>query len=418
MFKVENNKPRGKWYSLYDKVFSEKKLEQAFLKVKQNKGTGGIDRVALEQYRNKLAVHARELSRLLKQKTYQPFPVRRVLIPKANGKTRPLGIPAIRDRVVQQSLKETLEPIFEPEFHQASFGFRLHKSPHQAIQQIEEYLQQGYQWVVDADIEDFFGNLNHELLLDEVNTKVADSSILRLIRSFLEAGAMIEGQVVHQTTGTPQGGVISPLLSNIYLNSFDWQIAEQGYKLVRYCDDWIILAKTQQEAQAALELAQNLLQQKGLTLNTEKTRAVHHQESFEFLGFWFKDYDGRYRKGPRKRAAKAYQDKIRYATRRQQPKNIKMLAERLNPITRGWGRYFCVGDMKSLSRRLDGWTRMRLRSFILKQHRVSLQAHMKYQNQYFRDLGFCFLEDLTQIAFPAMGQRYRKAACGKSARTV
>lgn len=407
MFKVGHKQPRYKWFSLYDKVFLEKHLKEAFFQVKRNGGAGGVDRVTLAQYARNLERNTKELSRLLREKRYRPLPVRRVYIPKPNGKKRPLGIPAIRDRVVQQSLANIIQPIFEPTFHKASFGFRPSRSPHQAIQQVEQHLSQGYQWVVDADIEDFFGNLDHELLLCDLNTKIADGSILALIRAFLEAGAMEEGKTVYQTTGTPQGGVISPILSNVYLDSFDWQMTEKGYRLVRYCDDWIVLTKTKEEAKQALALSRKLLSKKKLTLSREKTDIIHHAEGFEFLGFWFKDYDGVHRKGPRKKAAQAYKEKIRYATRRKQPRNIKMLVERINPITRGWGLYFRIGDVQFRFKVLDQWTRMRLRSFITKKRSITLKAHLEYRNEYFRNLGFVFLEDLRTRSFPVTGQRYR-----------
>jgi RNA-directed DNA polymerase len=403
MFKVENMKPRDKWYSLYDKIFAEDNLKEAFRKVKKNKGAGGIDKITIENYENSLDRNIQELQRMLRQKTYQPLPVRRVDIPKPNGKSRPLGIPTIRDRVTQQAVTNILEPIFEPIFHNASFGFRPDRSPHKAIAQIEQYLKDGYQWVVDADIEDFFGTLDHELLLTDLNTKIADGSVLRLIRSFLYAGVLQNGRKVHDTKGTPQGGVISPLLSNIYLNSFDWLLASYGFKLVRYCDDWIILCKSQVEADHALAIAESFLNKRNLVLNRDKTRVVHHSQGFEFLGFWFKDYYGIHRKGPRKRAVDSFKNKVRFVTRRNQPKNIKMLVERLNPIIRGWGLYFGIGDTKSSFKRLDEWTRMRLRSFIAKKHSLSQQAHSKYRNQYFNDLGFCFLSDLIIPSSPTMG---------------
>ena len=407
MFKVESINLNHKWFSLYDKVFLEKNLRKAFFEVKKNKGAGEVDRVSLWQYQENLDSNIRELSRTLQQKTYQPLPVRRVLIPKPDGKLRPLGIPAIRDRVVQQAFLNILQPIFEKIFHCSSYGYRPNCSPHQAVRKIEEYLTQGYQWIVDADIEDFFGTLDHELLIDELNTQIADGSILNLVRQFLEAGIMEEGKVVYQTTGTPQGGVISPLLSNIYLNSFDWQIAKAGYKLIRYCDDWIILTKIREEAEKAKQLAEDLLRERKLRLNFQKTRIVSHQEGFEFLGFWFKDYDGIHRKGPRSRATKSFKEKITYLTRRQQPRNVKMVIEKLNPIIRGWGLYFCIGDVKGKFQDLDGWIRMRLRSFQMKKRALSLKASLSYPNQYFRDLGLCFLSDLSIPSFPAKGQRYR-----------
>lgn len=218
---------------------------------------------------------------------------------------------------------------------------------------------------------------------------------------------MEEGKIIYQTTGTPQGGVISPLLSNIYLNTFDWEVAKAGYKLIRYCDDWIILTKTRQEAERVKHLAENLLRERKLRLNLQKTRIVSHQEGFEFLGFWFKDYDGIYRKGPRNRATKSFREKIVYFTRRQQPKNIKMIIEKINPIIRGWGLYFCIGDVKGKFRDLDSWIRMRLRSYLMKKRAISLKASLNYPNQYFRDLGLCFLSDLIISPFPAKGQRYR-----------
>lgn len=390
---------KKKWYSLYDKVFNLKNLESAWEQVKHNRGSGGIDGVSITLFEGALKDNLSDIEHVLKAKTYRPQPVRRVYIPKANGKQRPLGIPTIRDRIVQQALLNVLQPIFEPTFRDCSYGFRPGRNAHQAIARIEECLKAGFTWVVDADITDFFGSVNHDRLLNAINAEVADGSVLKLITMFLRAGVMEDGQLKTISTGTPQGGVISPLLANIYLNSFDAALTQRGYRLVRYADDFVILCKRQKKAQRTLQVAIELLTARRLTVSQEKTRIVDYQrDSFEFLGFWFKRIYGKPRKGPRQKSREAFKNSVRFLTRRQQPRNLAMVIEQLNPTIRGWGNYFKVGDTVTLFARLDEWIRMRLRSFAKKKRWLGTAASTAYPNQRLAVLGLVSLSGLRKSA--------------------
>jgi group II intron reverse transcriptase/maturase len=273
-----------------DKIYKRKNLELAWKRVKRNKGAGGIDGQTLAEFEEQLDVHLDRLHEELKNDAYRPLPVRRKLIPKAGqpGKYRPLGIPAIYDRVCQQALKNRLEPIFEPLFDDASFGYRLGRSTKDALRKIWQEIEEGYEWIVDADLSDFFGSADHEKLLTLVAQRVSDGRVLRLIRSMLKAGCMAEGKRLPTEQGTPQGGVVSPILSNVLLTPFDREMRHRGYRLTRYADDWIVACRTRAEAQEVLAEAEKILRTLGVTLNRAKTRIVHVARGFEFLGYKIK----------------------------------------------------------------------------------------------------------------------------------
>ena len=232
-----------KEFALIHKVWSEKNLEQAWKSVKANKGSAGVDGITIEQFEQNLPQNLAEVQRLLKEKRYEPRPVKRVLIPKDNGKMRKLGIPTVRDRVVQQALKNVLEPIFEEIFLPQSHGYRPNTGAHAAVRKGEVFIRKGYHWVVDADIEGFFDHVDHQIMMDLVCEKVADGKVLSLVESFLKSGIMNDGIFEESIEGTPQGGNISPLLSNIYLNHFDRRMGDYGYLLLRYADDIVIFCK-------------------------------------------------------------------------------------------------------------------------------------------------------------------------------
>ena len=409
-----------KHHSLIDKVYKRLNIYIAFEKVKANKGAGGVDRVSLEEFERSRELNLEEIHRLLYEDKYQPQPVRRVYIPKPNGDKRPLGIPTVRDRVVQQALLNRIGKIFEAKFMDCSYGFRPNRSALGAIQKVEEYFKEGYQWVVEVDIKSFFDTVEHEKLIDLVAEEIADGRVLRLIRSFLKSGTMDEMETKYQTTGTPQGGVISPLLANIYLHPYDEKMTAEGYRVVRYADDVIILCKKKQEAEKALERTSQILQKEmGLTLNMEKTRIVHKSQPFEFLGYLFgrgySDY-----KMPRKRAIDSFRDKVRWITRRQQPKKIEQVISELNPVIRGWRNYFMYGKCKKLFWELDCWTENRLRAFKVK--RWGLRTHLKMPHEMFEKWGLATLNETFYPNYddllPVKGQRYRKAVYGKSVSTV
>ena len=325
---------------MYETICQETTLYRAFLAVRKNKGAGGIDGESLESFGRNLGNHIRELARLLRERRYQPLPVKRVYIPKANGKLRPLGIPAIRDRIVQQAVRMAIEPTLEKLMSDDSYGFRKGKSAAQAIQTIERNLKEGYTHVVDADIADFFGTINHQILINQVRRAIPDKEVTYLIHSFLLAGAMEEGRVRNQSTGTPQGGVISPVLANLYLSSFDRKVVKTGAQLVRYADDFVLMAKSKGKAKQAYHIAEDVLKKFKLSFAPEKTRLTTINEGFDFLGYTF------WRKYifPSDKSLGKFKDKVRIITRRQQPRNINMVVKKLAPVLIGWGNYFMLRD--------------------------------------------------------------------------
>ncbi|MGE5673053.1 MAG: group II intron reverse transcriptase/maturase [Mycobacterium leprae] len=352
-----------RYYSLIDKVYALTNLNEAWKEVKRNKGAAGVDRVSTDRFEKNLEGYLRQLHQQLQDGTYTPPPVRRVYIDKADGTKRPLGIPTVADRVVQQAVRRILTPIFEAVFLPCSHGFRPGRSTRTAILMVEQYRQQGYRWVVDVDFKSYFDTLDHEVLMAKIKERVTDGRILDLIRSWLTAGVMDEGNLTYQTTGTPQGGVISPLLANIYLHSLDLALTNWGYKVVRYADDMVILCESHNKAKTAL----GLLKQKAerelrLTVHPVKTRTTRFYEGFDFLGFTFK---GRYRVA-RKRSLEKFKDRVRELTPRQTHKTLTEVIAELNPVIRGWGNYYRHGHMKGRFEALDQWIRMRLRSKVLK----------------------------------------------------
>jgi len=407
---------KRKWYSLIDKVYSLPNLLESWYEVKENKGSWGIDKESLEQFEGNLNQNLKELSRLLKERRYAPSAVRCVLIPKPNSSDmRPLGIPTIRDRVVQQAIKRVIEPIFEAKFKEVSFGYRPKRRALQAIQKCKEHMAAGYRWVVDADISSFFDTVNHRLLMQALKEEIADSTLLDLIERFLKAGVMREARLLPSVGGVPQGGVISPLLANVYLHYFDEVMAGRGYRLVRYCDDFVIFAKFKRKAERALLVSKQILEDRLLLkLHPQKTRIVHgFFDGFEFLGCLFKS--GYIR--PRDKSIVSFKDKVRYITRRQQPKKFKMIIQHLNPVVRGWGNYFRYGNVRTLYQRLDEWIRMRLRSFLEKKKALVYQNKRIYNRQ-LKTQGLVYLRELLPITLPAKGQLYRKAVYQKMVRTV
>lgn len=351
---------RFKRHSLSRELCDMRNLREAWKRVRANRGSGGVDGESIWSFEEQLEQNLAETQRLLQQRTYEPQPVRRVLIPKPDGRQRPLGIPTIRDRVVQQAVKNLLEPIFEEIFLPCSHGYRPGKDAHQALQKAEAYIQRGYKRVVDADIEGFFDHVDHQILMDLVREKIADGRILDLVEAFLNAGVMVDGAFEESTEGTPQGGVISPLLANIYLNHFDRRMGEEGLLLARYADDFLVFCKTEREAQKALETAKRILEcELHLALNPNKTRIVQARtQGVEFLGFRF---NGNWRQ-PKEKAIEKFKESIRHLTRRQQPQNVSMVIKSVNPVMVGWGRYF-KGLARSTYRNLDSWIKGRIRCF-------------------------------------------------------
>lgn len=337
-------------------------MHKAAQNVFRNEGSAGVDEQSIEEFEDNYKKNMRELHRQFREDRYEPSPVLRIFIPKGDGRERPLGIPTVKDRIAQESVRRVIEPIFEKIFCDCSYGFRPGRSALDAIAKIEEYRDQGYKWVIDADIKSYFDNIDQELLLDFITQRINDGWVLRTIKLWLSAGVMTEGKVEPTPQGTPQGGVISPLLANVYLHQFDKEMVERGYKLVRYADDFVVLAKSRRKAERALEVIKEITEGKlNLELHPEKTVITNFGEGFTFLGY---EFIGWRFKRPRKKALKKFKDGVRKETRRQQPWPVEMIIGRLNSVIRGWGNYFGKGNVKTLFRRLDEWIRMRIRVYM------------------------------------------------------
>jgi len=376
-----------RFHQLYDKVYRMDILEEAWNTVKRNKGVGGSDGVKVEDITRYGEIkYLQELQELLKDThRYHPRPVRRVYIPKPNGKERPLGIPAIRDRIVQAATKSILETIFEADFLNCSYGFRPGKSPHDALEEIRQWTNKGYKFALDADIKGYFDNINHEKLLGFVQQRISDRKTLKLIRKWLKCGIIDEGELHENETGTPQGGVISPLLANIYLHEFDkfWtqQTTIRG-KLIRYADDFVILFASREDAEKGLELVKEKLRELDLQLNAEKTRVVNmHEgkEGFDFLGFHLRQVMSRkYKKyytqlWPKKSAIKSLKLKIKaiLGGRENLQPSLEEIVADINPVLRGWMNYFKYGNSSRKFTAIDSYVQMRLALWWSKKHNKS-----------------------------------------------
>jgi group II intron reverse transcriptase/maturase len=376
-----------KVHSLSDKVYKRKNLEMAWEKVKENRGSGGIDGQTLDDFEAQLNQQLDRLHRELRENTYQPLPVRQHPIPKRDkpGEYRMLGIPAIYDRVCQQALLNRLEPILEPIFDDASFGYRRGRSTKDALRKIWKEIQSGSEWIVDADLRDFFGSVDHEKLLTLVAQRVADGRVLRLIKAMLKAGSYDKGQLFPNERGTPQGGVVSPALSNILLTPFDREMRLRGYQLTRYADDWVITCKSVAEARGAVAAARRILKQLGVELHPQKTRIVYIRDGFEFLGYIIKRGTRKHilpqrrirsgaREGalyayPKEKSIRRFMDQVRQRTKRTVPLKTEELIDELNPLLRGWGEYYKRAHVRLLFNRLDRWIIRRIWSHRLKHWR-------------------------------------------------
>lgn len=351
-------------HSAIDKVYNWRNLKTASRKVMMNKGSGGVDGMSIEGWKMNEEVYLATLQRHLIHQEYQSKPVKRQYIDKPGStEKRPLGIPAITDRVCQQAVHNVLSPVFEAYFHDGSHGFREGRSTKTAAKKIEELRRQGYRVGVDIDIRSFFDRVDHDILMMLVRKVVKDRRVLGLVRGWLSAGVMEEGKVRFQTSGTPQGGVISPLLSNIYLTPLDNALEKAGYSFVRYADDGLILCRNEEDARSALECVKIELGRLKLELNEEKTKLVSFKEGFDFLGFHF----GKGGRGVGAKSLKSLYRNVREITRRNQGDiPLERVIEKLNPILRGWGNYHREGRNVGLFSKLDKWVRNRLRSYVWK----------------------------------------------------
>ena len=391
---LEDGVRGGVWFSLIDKAWSTKTLFASATKVLDNKGAAGVDHVGVEEFERDLSPNLERLSTELQAGTYRPQAVRRVNIPKPGSReTRPLGIPTVRDRVVQGAVRLVIEPIFEKTFAEHSYGFRPKRGCKDALRRVDELLKQGNVHVVDADLKSYFDTIPHDLLMKRVRERVADGRMLALIELYLKAGIFDGLTEWTPEAGAPQGAVLSPLLSNIYLNPLDHLMAAGGWEMVRYADDFVILCRSAEDAERALAKVQEWTASAGLTLHPTKTRIVDVRTgSFDFLGYSFQSVkDGSIRHWPREKSMTKLKDTIRTLTRRTNGHSIEKVIDDLNSMLRGWLEYF-KHSYKTTMRPIDKLIRRRLRSILRKRlgkrgQSRCLNDHERWKNSYFDDLG-------------------------------
>jgi RNA-directed DNA polymerase len=397
---LENGVKGGKWYSLMDKVSSLANLKSAFAMVKANKGSPGVDLQTIKMFEARLEDNLSRLAESLRTGTYRPQAIKRVWIPKPGTmEKRPLGIPTVRDRVVQAALRNVLEPIFEKDFAPHSYGFRPGCGCKDALRRVEALLRQGYVFVVDADLKSYFDTIPHDLLMARLRGKVADNRILALVASFLRQRVMDMMECWTPETGTPQGAVLSPLLSNIYLDPLDHLLARHHVQMVRYADDFVILCRTEGEAHRALALVQDWTAQAGLSLHPTKTRIVDGtaRGGFDFLGYHFE----RGMRWPRPKSLQKLQDALRAKTKRTSGHSLSAIILDVNRTLGGWFEYFKHSHYTTFAP-LDGWIRMRLRSILRRRHGGSGRGqgcdHVRWPNAFFAEHRLFFLTTAYRLA--------------------
>lgn len=386
---LDNGVKGGKWYSLVDKVYQRGNLEAAFEKVKRRGGAAGVDHQTAALFEKRKEAHLESIATKLKEGTYRPQALRRVWIEKPGStEKRPLGIPTVRDRVVETALLHVLQPIFERDFAPHSYGFRPGRGCKDALRRVNALLKAGYTWVVDADIKSYFDTIPHEALVERVEEKIADSRVVELIRRYLKQG-IVEGiREWEPEEGTPQGAVISPLLANIYLDPLDHQMAEAGYEMIRYADDFVVLCRSEGEACAALKRIQEWMMRVGLCLHPEKTRIVDITQpgGFDFLGYHFE----RGHRWPREKSFKKLKDALRRKTGRHSGQSLTCIIEGVNQTLVGWFEYF-KHSAKTPLRPIDKWVRMRLRSILRtrqgREGRGRGADHHRWPNTFFTEHG-------------------------------
>ena len=385
----------GKWFSLIDKVVRPATLGAAWQRVARNKGAAGVDGQSVERFAYQSERYLLELHTEVKDGTYRPSPVKRVEIPKGDGKTRPLGIPTVKDRIVQAALKMVIEPIFEVQFREGSYGFRPGRGCKDALREVDRLLKEGFTHVVDADLKGYFDTIPHDRLMTLVEGSISDGRVLSLIKSFLHQDIMTETARWQPDAGTPQGAVLSPLLANLYLHPLDLLMERRGYRMVRYADDFVILCATAGDAQAALREVSAWVTANGLTLHPDKTKVgdcLQPGQGFDFLGYRFETG----MRFVRDKSLKAFKDKLRARTVRSRGDSIVQIVADLNPMLRGWFEYFKHARPR-LFRRLDGLIRRRLRAILRKQEKRPgrgrcVADHMRWTNAYFAKLDLFTLQ--------------------------
>jgi RNA-directed DNA polymerase len=396
---LEQGVKGGYWFSLMDKIYAPRNLEAAYQQVAGNQGAAGVDRVTVQHFGERLTDELPKLSQQLRDGTYRPQAVRRTHIPKAGtNETRPLGIPTVGDRVVQAAVVNVIEPIFEREFAEHSYGFRPGRGCKDALRRVDGLLKAGYVYVVDADLKSYFDTIPHDRLMTRLKERIADGRVLSLIESFLKANILEGHNQWTPEAGAPQGAVLSPLLSNIYLNPLDHLMAQTGFEMVRYADDFVILARTQEDAQRALEMVRQWTTENGLTLHPKKTKIVDvRTDAFEFLGYRFV----KHRRFPRRKSLDKFKAAIRAKTKRTSGHCLHFIITDVNFTLRGWFEYF-KHSYRTTFTSLDGWVRMRLRSILRK--RRGLRGcgrgsdHQRWPNAYFATHGLFSLVTAHEVA--------------------
>lgn len=398
---LANGVKGGKWFSLMDKVFAPKTLALAWAKVRSNKGAAGVDGQSIDRFAAKAELYLSELSAALREGTYLPQPVKRVDIPKGDGRTRPLGIPTVKDRIVQQAVRLVIEPIFEHGFADGSYGFRPGRGCHDALRKVDGLIREGNTFVVDADLKSYFDTIPHDHLVSRIAEHVIDGGVLDLIRGWLKADILKGLERWTPTQGSPQGAVISPLLANIYLDPLDKLMATKGYRMVRYADDFVVLCRSREDADAVLAEVRTWVEANGLTLHPEKTHIGDCRvpgQGFEFLGYRF-EAGARF---VRKKSLDKLKDTIRERTLRTRGDSLEVVIADLNRVLRGWFGYFKLARSRTFID-LDKLIRRRLRALLRKQEKRpavgrSFDDQMRWPNAYFAAAGLFALHAAWQTA--------------------
>jgi RNA-directed DNA polymerase len=407
---LERGVKGNKWFSLIDKVCADRTLGLAWEKVRANAGACGVDGITVERFAKDGLERLLVVKERLKNRSYSPKPVKRVWIPKpGSAEKRPLGIPTVTDRVVQAATRMVIEPIFEQAFAAHSYGFRPGRCCHDALRRVDDLLEQGQLYVVDIDIKGYFDAISHGKLMSKVEERIADGRVLELLNSFLKAGVMEEMQTEETHSGTPQGGVISPLLANIYLNDLDWLMEQSGYQMTRYADDMVILCSSAAQAQRALETVRGWMDTAGLTLHPEKTRVVDMMQegaNFDFLGYRFRrSKHGNLVRLVRPKSEKKLWDRIKPMTRRCNAHSMEVVVLRINEALKSWFSYFKQANIYQL-KSMDATIRQRLRTILRKRRkgygRAKGRDHQRWPNSYFAQLGLFCLEEAKMSAIDSL----------------
>ncbi|MCQ6963905.1 DNA polymerase [Methanolobus chelungpuianus] len=377
MIEKDNINTNKSTVKMLESILSRENMNRAYLKVKRNKGAGGVDKMEMDELLEHLKTHREEILTSLLNGSYKPYPVKRVEIPKENGKTRKLGIPTLVDRVIQQAILQILSPMYEKQFSETSYGFRPNRGCHNALKKCQEYANQGYWYVIDMDLEKFFDTVNQSMLMEILSRTIEDNRVLSLIQKFLNAGIMNKGMFIKSKQGVPQGGPISPLLANIMLNELDQELEKWGYRFVRYCDDLMIFTKSKRAAQRQYKRVIKFIEGKlKLKVNKDKTN-ISKLVQVKYLGYSFYRIKGKCRFRVHPKSIKKLKDKIRQVTGRSNGMSIEGRKTKLNQIIRGWVQYFKLADMKGIMKTIDQWLRRRIRMITWKRWK---KVRTKFEN--------------------------------------